>query len=494
MKRFYLFLAAVMLVFSFSTSSSAASNDLIQVKSNTGKITIGAGEVFKPTKLEVSIYDADMYVGQSEYNTSVLVTAKDDNYLSEDVTDSAKIVSKNTKIVKVKNSFLLPVAKGTTTIEVSYKGLKTTKKITVKPAPTDSFTIKAPAGQKISSVNFYTKEQSTYDTKDYFYSSLILPQKKSASEYKFSGVNWNKTPNIYAVVSTGNRAYHLTITKAKNGKKITLSSKGFAEVTLKAPFKNLTYDTVALTGVDSKGKTQIAGYLNNLESKKIYVPKKAYNLQILARDKNNYYQFYKKGVRITKTKHTISISSKDVALQKIKINKKTKNSVLLHAFNGSEWTQFPYTYSQTFTKKGTATNVYLTKMEYKQLSINLFVNGNWIYYVTPPSSKVTKSSTINVSDAFRASIEFNKNKVYRAGEKIYLDSTMNQWSNGSFTIKDSYGNTLNSIIGKKGLVKGVFIFKNKNKTFKVPVNSLTYPSLKLPNTPGTYDVTFELAK
>lgn len=377
---------------------------------------------------------------------------------------------------------------GKTEIQVTYQGLTVKKSITVKPAPSGEFTIKGSINYRA----FYYQAKS--ESNNYYYSYLNLKEKKSKSGTTFSGVNWSKTPTIYGVINVGNKAYYLTITKSSNKKTISLSAKNYSEVTIKTPIKGLTFDSISLTTYDKKGKPLSGGSFYNLKSGKIYVPKKTYTMEIVGHSGNTYLQFFKSNLKIDSAKETVSISSKDLSSTQLTIKKTTKASIGLSSFS-VHTAKGENSYSFFNKKNLTSAKIYLNKLNYQDAFADLIVNNKWQYNYTLAQKNFTKTTNVNISDHLTANLSFNQDMPFTVGDRIYSDSESNPWTQLTFVLKDSYGNTLQSIYDNKSSnpVQAYLVFKNSAHTYKIPVgtyfNGLNFT---LPPEPGTYEVTFTL--
>lgn len=490
MKRLVSFVLLLVMI-SLTTTSFAAS-DYLPVSSNKAKIIIKKGEAqkvkslsFSEPKYSFSIVDGPQFLN--------LIAEKEDGGV-EYLHSGFKLKSSNSKVIRVEsNGSVTPLSKGSVKLTASYGGVTCETKITVTGMPTGEFTIKTPAKEVITNYEFYYKENASYSTPNYQYVGIHhLKTAKVKNGLKFTGIIWAKTPVITGYITTDNKIYQIQIKKDQNKKTITLNPKSLIEVSIKTPYKNLAFTSVAVTAQDSKGVKQHSGFIHKIKSAKIYVSPGIYNLQILAKDSKNYYQFYKAKSMFKKSKENLSISAKDMALAKLSIKKSTKHKVALEYMGMNSWEHFNGISYQNL--KGTSANIYLTKFSYDEMRYSLKVNEKWQYTFVKPTVRINKNLSINIGDKLKADLRINSGRTFKAGQNISLRNENSQWSDGTFSIKDPYGNKLESIRGNKENLKGYFIFRNSKDTFKVPVQSFNYINIPLPSKPGTYEVTFQIAK
>lgn len=110
-----------------------------------------------------------------------------------------------------------------------------------------------------------------------------------------------------------------------------LNNKGFVELSLNLPNKNIDVNTFYIAPVDSKGLVLPGGVIHKFSTvKKVCLPKGKYNVQVLGKDKNTYYNIYKGNVNVSKPKNVLEVRSGDMAAVKISAVSSSKNNFLIN--------------------------------------------------------------------------------------------------------------------------------------------------------------------
>lgn len=126
------FLAAAFLIGSFSLSIAKDATE----KKSTAKKPIAKKVVAKPKAVPVPVLGIELLpksisLHGPEARQAVIVHKTSDAVLGTQIVEGVVIKSKDESIVKIQNGIAIPVSNGTTQLEVSGKGLKSTSKVTV---------------------------------------------------------------------------------------------------------------------------------------------------------------------------------------------------------------------------------------------------------------------------------------------------------------------------------------------------------------------------
>lgn len=491
MKKIIYATLSLFFLFSFSVQAGAASNYL-PVESSGTKITIlknpdpASNQKAKAKKITFINLKKELALGDSTKQWVSILAQYEDN--SSDYPANFTLASSNKKVMTiVDKTYLKVVGQGTAIITAKYAGQTVKQTIKVVAAPTGTVSVKNNLKNNIISYNFFYK--NVYDKGNYYYAPLSLLATTNKDSISFKGIDWKKTSTVYASITTSDGSiYQMPWTVKQNNKTFSLSRKDFSKVTIKYFNKNVATTFVNANKKDSKNKPMSVGKAQSPNSNTFYIKKGTYNFQLLAKDKKNYYNIFKINTKINKASQIITITNKDVALSKISIKKYTKNTIGLQYIGTSNSNDFAVYYYLGISNSPSSANVYLPANQQAN-SINILVNKQYLYsYI--PSSKIEK---IQLSDKIKAQITFKSNRIFYTNQKIYLQKTAETYSDGTFTLKDSLGNTIESIFNNitKDMLKGNIVFKQGTQTYKQPITSYYSNSLTLPSKPGTYTVTFE---
>ncbi|MDZ5471893.1 hypothetical protein SM124_09040 [Bacillus sp. 31A1R] len=499
MKKFVGMLLTALLILSFSVPSMASANGLLPVKSNSATIKIeSAPKKSKITKLELILDNKTIYVGDSQYDNylDAKVTYQDKTYGYVPIED-VKLTSSSSKILKIVDGrFLLPVKSGKVTITGTYKGVKGKLSLTVKGSANGEFSV---AFKGIENANYidtyftYVKKNSSKKT-DYSYRNFNIKETKTSNGYKFSGLNWDKYSTIYGTIRVEDKVFYLEVNKKQNKKTITLDAASLSEIIINYPTKDVQTTNLSITKIDSNKKMLHLGSFYG--ESKFFVPKGTYNMQVQAKGSEKYYNLYLKSQKIDDKKQSINISSKNLSLISFTTKPSGSNKLDIQSIGAAfNFNNFNHLSSLSlYDSNGPVTNVYLNNMTYTELSSNVLVNDNWVYEYQLPSNKVSKNMKVTFGDQLKASISFKKNTKLYAGQRIYLPASSSNWGSGVLNVKDQYGNYVTRVYNQKDYKSesAVLVFKGSKKTYRIPINDLTYGTVTLPTVPGTYKVTFEM--
>lgn len=497
MKKLYSFILVLLLAFSLTSPSYAASNLPIPVEGAKTTINLVKSEASSKEISDISFEQGTYTIFAGKFlslgNIRVIISYKDGSRSYVPLTNgNFNIKSSNENIFTVGQYELRGNSVGSATLITVYEGHTISTNIQVVES-SDELVVKLPTlpdNVQQDYINFYEmnyKSEHGY----YQYMSINSMYNSNSNELTISGIDWSAKGPYLGYIQHGNRVYKLEVNQEDKGKTIQLNfdPSKYSQVTFEIPdIINSEYiQEISFNAYLDDYQTISAGnfYSLNKQNFPLYIPKGTYNISIS--NVSN-----KVAYILANNKISISNSNENIKFNKTDLSKLTFNTDLGNRarLNNAYFCSYDNAGSclSTYSHEG-IDEVNISKKNYDDVGYTLFIDNSWNYSFTK-AINLTSNQNIQIGNKLYAKLEFNKS-TYNGGSRVYL---YEGHADGILSITDKYGNQLSRISDTKGQnVFGKLTFKKGSEIYEVNVtNSLDYASVVLPNAEGTFEVTFTL--
>lgn len=323
---------------------------------------------------------------------------------------------------------------------------------------------------------FYSEVQ--YDT------DMSLMEEQNDYLVKIRNLDWSNDAEYYTCIQVDNKLFEIKLDSYMQGQTIPVS-KDVVPVTIDIPFKqtNFKINSISLFPLNQNVSIGLNYFYNPGDT--IYIPSGTYGFQINASDDNNNYILTKPSCELSSVNNTVSFAQDD--LTKLNININDPNNYKWQLYN-----LVPYYFNSTICENISADkSLIVSSVPYDEIGIELCSRKGWRYQfnVSNPDLSSASIKSLSLDNNFNENLTFNKSS-YPAGTKLGE-------SDFSFDIKDGNNNKLGYIYDAifYDSAKLNIKFYNDKITYEPNSNDITFPDSinpKLPSTPGSYNVSFDL--
>lgn len=336
------------------------------------------------------------------------------------------------------------------------------------------------------SISVYYKRY--YEHIDYYYYNQAENVTKSISysedgwDVNISGLDWS-VDKYYIGINTSNTLYINEVDATDDNTTISLTKdETYVPVNINLDVQDDIYDKEILFHYQIEdGKTLRYGELND----GAYVPSGIYNIDIIAKSFNNEYVIFKRDVAISYTDNKVQVNNTE--LVNVDLNLENTNAIensfdYIDVGVMGEFTEFHTSSIYDYVKQDFK-NLYVMKDNYKEIEVNMRFDTHHIS-LAKEDLKLTDidSYSINMSIDLSTHIDLDKNQ-FIVGEEIDADN---------FYVTDSYYNICEfyGTIDWDHIIGNV-TFKKNGEVVKSVVYE-KYEKIKLPDTPGIYEITYSI--
>jgi hypothetical protein len=301
-------------------------------------------------------------------------------------------------------------------------------------------------------------------------------------------LDWQTADTYNVIISTDDAIYVDQVTQSDVGSEIALAvDNTYVPVQVDIPFalNNLTVQHLVLHYLDENGIPIGAGYANI----GTLVPSGSYNIQVTAHDDGHAYGLFKKGYVLDTTNSTINFLEDEVSEIVVNMTNTTTTDIALDRFSPLHWDGFNSLVSVSVSQVSNLESLYVSKLNYK-FYLTYMTSDDWTYRFNTGNIDATNNKTINLDTNLHAYVSMNQ-ASYEPAQTLYLS----QYSDDHIGIYDGNGNALQDVGNNHYTVPAIVELVNKvdaAEVYTIPVDYLGYPKITLPDTTGTFTMTFKL--